>query len=238
MPVVLPVICHYDMVTSLQQASIIFDCGADGVILMSSDSNERLTLLAAEAVKLEYPDKRIGVNLCHMDERAAVRLVKGAYIDILWVHVANEILTSSSEQALSLQRALIDVPHLDCFTSLLGNHAEPAPILGQLAIYATRLGLIPVTQSISNTPPLTPEQILDIRLTLNTEGRALPLAVSAGITMGNVATLAPLASHFFLHDPALCDRHHVHPDVFRPLILSLKGATPRGDITMEPIDIA
>lgn len=60
---ILPVIHHIDDKTSLEQAEVAFDAGADGVFLISHEGEDLVLANLGQIIKTRHDTKLVGLNL-------------------------------------------------------------------------------------------------------------------------------------------------------------------------------
>ncbi len=80
----LPVIHHLDVDTSIEQAAFAFEHGADGVFLIEMAGDSRRPERAAVAIKRAHPDRLVGMNRLGVDPVEALLADSRLGLDMTW----------------------------------------------------------------------------------------------------------------------------------------------------------
>lgn len=80
-----PVIHHYNDLLTQKQADIAFECGADGVFIISHYGDDHGVIQSAWHTHVRYPDKDVGVNLLSTKvEEVASKVNSSSCINMVW----------------------------------------------------------------------------------------------------------------------------------------------------------
>lgn len=82
---VYPVIHHVDNSLTLDQAGLAFECGADGVFVISHNGQDADVVNNARLIHMAYPDKDLGVNLLSTPiQNVAKEVLSSSCINMVW----------------------------------------------------------------------------------------------------------------------------------------------------------
>lgn len=225
-PLVLPVVHHLDYQTSYSQAALALNLGADGVFFISHHGEDAQLFAPALDLKETFPDKLVGVNLLKSSALIALKSVMypavGAkhVLDMVWAdspgvnsvqvndraHEISRLLASPvKEQEFPLPIGKVS----QFFASVAFKYQAPETDPGAAAVNATLLGFIPTTSgpATGRAPDLV--KIQTMREALNAKcGRHAPLAIASGMTVENVKSFLPYATHFLVSTGISSDDYH------------------------------
>jgi len=201
---VFPVIHHLDAATTLDQADLAFDAGADGIFLISHPGDDRALPELGAQVKTAYPKKRAGLNLLGTAVMLSAHIVARYDLDMLWIDHCGV----SSAGITAVGKTLADFQACHAKVEVFGSVAfkyqayEPSP--ASAAALALQCGFIPTTSGPATGKPPTERVIAAMSLAT---GRRL--AVASGMTSENVAQFAPYLSHVLVATGVSTDGHHL-----------------------------
>lgn len=218
---ILPVIHYLDDHTTLKQATLAFDAGADGIFLISHGGQDEALYMPATVIKGRYKHKLVGMNLLATDNLKALDCVKSLGLDMLWMDAPGVSSQGATDQAKALvATARNHHKPLMLFASVAFKYQPEDPNPPSAALRAVKLGMIPTTSGVATGQPPTVEKISDMRDVI---GSTEPLAVASGMTPGNVGRYAPMLSHILVSTGVSVDEHHLDADKLAVFIKSAKS---------------
>lgn len=214
MSLVYPVIHQLTPALSLTEADIAFDCGADGVFLISHNGDNLTLLPVARQIKHKYPDKKIGINLLGHDQNDTLELAMEYFIDMVWFDycgVDSNGLTAEGER-LRAWKSTDTGKDIDVFASVAFKYQAPEPLPALAAQNAALSGFIPTTSGsgTGHAPELS--KIIEM-----SSGSPL-LGIASGMTVDNVRDFAPYLTHILVSTGVSSDFHHLDKDVLTEFI--------------------
>jgi predicted TIM-barrel enzyme len=213
---ILPVIHYLDDHTTLTEATLAFDAGADGVFLISHGGQDEALYMPAAVIKGRYKHKLVGMNLLATDNMKALDCVKSLGLDMLWMDAPGVSSQGATDQAKALVAAARNHHKpLMLFGSVAFKYQPEDPNPPSAALRAVKLGMIPTTSGVATGQPPTVEKISDMRDVI---GPTEPLAVASGITPKNVGLYAPLLSHILVSTGVSMDEYHLDVEKLSALI--------------------
>lgn len=215
MPLVLPVIHFLDDETTMSEAQLAMDCGADGVFLISMDGegDDILPSLAA-TLKGRFPGKLIGINLLSRHIARAYQAARDFGLDMVWgdkAGVSSSGLTADGRWLMEQIEANGDRGPL-LFASVAFKYQPIDPNPAGAAAMAAQMGAIPTTSGLATGQPPSREKIAFMR------GATPSLAVASGLDCDNVDQFVPLVSHILVSTGVSKDGHHFDADKLTRLV--------------------
>lgn len=227
---VLPVIHHLDAATTLREAEIALECGADGVFLISHDGACMSLLELGAAIKGRSPAAFVGINMLSRGALEAHDMACDFHLDALWADnvgvssrgVANLGHSLAAAMNARNQKQTSSVrPHLQVFGSVAFKYQahEPNPVLA--GVNALDLGMIPTTSGAATGSAPTLEKVAAMSAAVHGK-----LAVASGMSCDNIEQFAPLLSHVLVSTGVSVDDFHFDRAKLRTLIRLAHQATP------------
>lgn len=203
-PFVSPVIHHLDRETSIDQAALAFQAGADGVFLISHRGADNALFEPAAVIKSSYPEKRVGLNLLDSSAFNALRLVAAEGLDMVWADSPGVDSKSSGIDA-GLIRAWLDAHRkVEFFGSVAFKYQPHEPNPAGAAVRAEKHGMLPTTSGEATGQPPTVAKAAAMYAALK-NGR---LAVASGMTPENVREYLPYFTHYLVATGVSRDHYH------------------------------
>lgn len=208
MTLVYPVIHYLDAQTTLDEAAIAFDCGADGIFLISHHGDDMDLLVLGKVIKARNGSKFVGINMLGLPFLRAHEYAQDMGLDGIWGdHVGvssaglNRVGYELKQRMLQQQDTQIQI-----FGSIAFKYQpiETRPVLA--AQKAMDLGVIPTTSGSATGCAPTLEKISS--MSAGVKGR---LAVASGMTPENIAVFAPYLSHVLVSTGVSSDPYHFDP---------------------------
>lgn len=207
------VIHHRDPATTLNQATVARDCGANGVFLISHRGEDDLLVPLAGQVKHHHRDFRVGINLLSRPPMTACEAALLQGLDMVWADQMGVSSAGGTHTAEMLARVAMNHPQLDLFASVAFKYQAPEPDPAQAAVQAKRFGFIPTTSGVGTGHAPDVAKIAD--MSRATAGR---LAVASGMTPENVHAYAPYLSHILVATGVSLDEYRIDPSRLSALI--------------------
>ena len=214
-PLIYPVIHQLTPELSLQQADLAFECGADGVFLISHTCDNLALLPVARKIKHKYPYNKIGINLLGHDTMDTIDLAMEYFIDMVWFDYCGISSSGFTQEALRIDawkqdHSIID---FDVFASVAFKYQAPELNPELAATYAKLIDCIPTTSGTATGH--APELAKISSMSKATDGT---LAVASGMDVNNVSEFAPYLSHILVSTGVSDDFHHINPELLTEFI--------------------
>lgn len=200
--IVYPVIHHRDDATTLSEARIAYEAGADGVFLISHLGNNNDLIPLAVNIKKLFNFK-VGLNFLGNDAMDTAKIVKANGLDMVWSDYCG-----LSSEGLSLEGYELHFwsqynPTIEIFASVAFKYQahEPNPPLA--AELAKKNGFIPTTSGYGTGHAPTVEKIES--MSKATDGL---LAVASGMTPDNIEDFKDHISHVLVSTGISLDEYH------------------------------
>lgn len=201
MSLVYPVIHHLDAATTLIEAQIAHDCGADGVFLISHHGEDIDLLELGNVIHGRLPRFFVGINLLATHCLEAFDMAREFGLDGVWADRVGVSSRGADEVGLVLGARLKNsrlgnasaTAPLQVFGSVAFKYqsVEPAPALAAQKAFA--LGMIPTTSGAGTGLAPSMDKIIAMSEAVNGT-----LAVASGMSCENVAEFAPYLSHILV----------------------------------------
>lgn len=209
-----PVIHHLDRPTTLAQAQLAIDAGADGVFLISHNGEDSVLPLMAQDVRRIAAEQQkefdVGINLLSTPPSEAMFIALCECLDMIWFDRAGVSGAGATSLALDLSRCLREeneacrvdgVKTFSVFASVAFKYQPEEPNPMDAARNARALDFIPTTSGPATGSPPTLE-----KLVLMAGGKKI--AVASGLNIHNIAEFAPYLSHALVASSVSVDEHH------------------------------
>lgn len=218
---IIPVVHHLDYRTSCSQGALVLSAGADGVFLISHGGKDEDLFAPAAALKEQFPDKLVGLNLLGHQALSALSQVRAAGLDMVWDDAPGVTSTQSNGSAQEIAHLLTTIASsLLFFGSVAFKYQPHEPSPGQAAVRARQLGMIPTTSGPGTGEPPSVAKIAAMHGAL---GNKAPLAIASGMTPENVGSFLPYLTHFLVATGVSLDDHHFTPNKLDAFIRAVRG---------------
>lgn len=204
---VFPVIHHLDENLTIEEAKIAYECGADGVFLISHENKDIDLPFIGQTIKsYDWKNEKdedffVGLNLLSTPVCEAFNVVKDSFLDAVWVDnpgVTSDKITTTGSQLIELSQ---QYPHVQVFASVAFKYQAVESDPKEAAIRARQFGWIPTTSGIGtgSAPEVSKlETMFD-----NT------LAIASGMTPENVQQFMPYLSHILVATGVSQDEYRI-----------------------------
>jgi len=187
MAVVVPVIHHIDLATTLANAEIAAAAGCDGVLLIQMDGRDHELDAPAVEVKRLFPALRVGTNRLVMEPREAVDRDRGLGLDCTWSDSPGVTSRAVGRRAEAAARAANRAYRFYGSVAFKGQPHEPDP--ARAAVAAAALGWVVTTSGPATG--IAPEVGK-----LRAMREAIPDA--SGVAPDNASLIAPLVDEILV----------------------------------------
>lgn len=216
MKIVYPVIHFKDNDTTIKEARLAYECGADGVFLISHIGNDLNLIPLANKIKKEIPFK-VGLNLLGMNVNFTAKMVQENGLDMVWgdsCGVSSIGITSEGQQLTNFAKLNHQI---EIFASVAFKYQRPEkePVLA--AINALNCGFIPTTSGSGTGYAPEVEKISSMSNGVNGL-----LAVASGMTVENIDNFKTYLSHVLIATGVSKDEYHFDPDKLKAFIEKFK----------------
>lgn len=202
---VLPVVHYLDCDTSVEQASLAFSLGADGVFFISHNGANKALYKPATIVKSVHPNKLIGLNLLGESPLHALTEVRRLELDMVWTDTPGVSSEGLTPLGAELQTRLAHMAKKPLFFGSVAFKYQPKePHPGAAARQAMLAGMLPTTSGTATGSPPSVEKAREMKSAVD-DGA---LAVASGMTPENVVEYLPYFSHFLVATGVSVDEHH------------------------------
>lgn len=205
MKTIIPVIHHLDEATSIEQAVLAFDCGADGIFLISHNGQDDKLVEPARKIKEMYSNKKIGLNLLSSFAIDTLQVVMNEGLDMAWVDSPGVTSAKVSEEAVQISELLMSVNMPELYGSVAFKYQAFDPEPGVAANAAINLHMIPTTSGEATGTAPSMKKVKTMRAVLGSEK---PLAIASGMTPDNVSAFTPYCTHFLVATGISKDMYH------------------------------
>lgn len=218
---VLPVIHHRDVGLTFEQVDLVFECGADGVFLISHGGDDYDLMDIIIQLRKENPKYYVGVNFLGINgpvEAYNVAATTGA--NAVWMDDAgvNSVHTEFGQKVAAAKRARAGSE--DIFASVAFKYQGPEENPALAAQNALALGFIPTTSGSGTGRAPELQKIIDMSNAVGGQ-----LAVASGMTPENVAQFAPYLSHILVATGVSLDMHRFDYEKLTAFIGAVRNAT-------------
>lgn len=209
-----PVIHHLDRVTTIDQAVLAHECGADGVFLISHNQQNDALPRARREIQACLPGFRVGVNFLGWSILDAYKVAEDVGLDMVWFDAPGITSRGLSGDGLRLVEYIRahSIGRAEVFASVAFKYQPPEPIPSAAAALARNLGFIPTTSGPATGVAPDVQKVADMF------GQAGPLAVASGMTADNVAPFVPYLSHILVATGVSLDDHHFDFELLRRFV--------------------
>lgn len=201
---VLPVVHHLDVDTTMSQAKIAFQAGAAGVFLISHNGRDAQIAHCARLLKEQYPERKIGLNLLGAPASIALTIASNIGIDMVWADAPGVTSAGWTPAGLVLSERLKLAGLPTFFGSVAFKYQPHDPCPARAAQTCAQGGMLPTTsgEGTGKAPQLEKAQLMSEALAGG------PLAVASGMTPENIAQYLPYFTHYLVATGVSRDMHH------------------------------
>jgi predicted TIM-barrel enzyme len=225
---ILPVIHHLDRTTTIAQANLALNCGADGVFLISHAGNdEALVPLGVEIATawraLPSASGRhpfVGVNLLNTNPSHALPKVASAGLDGLWVDTPGVTSSGLTPAGQKLATLIAQYNSVKVFGSVAFKYQPEDLDPAKAAAKALKAGMLPTTSGAATGVAPTLDKIIAMSRAAGGE-----LAVASGMKLSNVAEFCPHLSHILVATGVSQDEHHFDEAILRQFVELVRSKT-------------
>lgn len=216
---VLPVIHHIDHETTLEQARLAHEAGADGVFLISHGGEDHVLPGLATRIKSAYPGLQVGINLLSVSPLEACTAAANLGLDMVWAD--NMGVDSSGLNALGeqLSRFAVDHPEIKLFASVAFKYQPAESDPPRAALKAQGAGFIATTSG--DATGRAPDVFKVASMSVACAG---DLAVASGLTPENIEQYAPLIEYALVATGVSRDEHHFDLDKLQSFVAAVRLA--------------
>lgn len=200
---VYPVIDHIDATTTLDQASLAFEAGADGVFLISHNNADNEIIELAKQVKINHKTKKIGLNLLNTDILLAAQIVLDSGIDMLWGDRCGVSSIGLNDTGIRLSQFAKMNPEIQVFASVAFKYQETEPNPELAALIALSANFMPTTSGAATGK--APDTLKIKTMSFSTSG---VLAIASGMTVDNIKQFSPFVSDILVATGVSTDEYH------------------------------
>lgn len=218
MKYVLPVIHHIDKDTTWEQATLAYQCGADGVFLISHFNEDmELAPIAREILDENWLNRKkqkftVGLNLLNTTPLDALDIVLKYKLDALWLDNAGINSTGISVYGQKIIEQHIINSEIKIFASVAFKYQAHEPNPAKAAQVVDSLGLIATTSGSGTGSAPSLDKIASM---VPDSGQ---LAVASGMTVENISNFKPYLSHILVATGVSVDDHHFDKDLLKKFI--------------------
>lgn len=210
---VYPVIHHLDVVRTYDEVSIAFECGADGIFLISHDGKDSEICHLAKELKIKYPNKKIGINLLQSDDHLAFEVAVHFNLDMVWSDFCGVTSKGLNRRAQQLSTMIENRKDIDFFASVAFKYQATELDPARAAIEALNAGFIPTTSGSATGVAADLDKVK-----IMSEASNGLLAIASGIDYNNVLEYTPYVSHILVSSGVSKDFYHIDYEKLRSLI--------------------
>ena len=191
-PQIWPVIHVDNLEDTLEDVQLVQDSGCDGVFLISMKGEDEELKLIAGAVRTQFPEFRIGINMLSTDALNGLQVAAGLDLDAVWSDCPGVNSQGTNTIAMEVGRFISETATPIFFGSVAFKYQPHEPEPAVAAAIAHGLGMIPTTSGEGTGKPPSAEKLKAMRAA----GR--PLAVASGISSENVLELGKYVTHILI----------------------------------------
>jgi len=209
---VYPVIHYYNKETTISEAAKAFECGADGVFLISHiGQNEKLIPLAIE-IKEKFKMK-VGINFLGDDVLSTAKIVEQNNLDMVWSDDCGVSSAGLNFNGFQLKEWSDANPNIEVFASVAFKYqiVDNNPPLA--ALNALNAGFIPTTSGSGTGSAPTLEKIRP--MSKMTKGK---IAVASGMTCENIHIFKTHLSDILVSTGISDDDYHFNVEKMKKFI--------------------
>jgi len=202
MPKIYPVIHYKDDITTLDEALLASEVGADGIFLISHiGHNECLIPLAVKIKQLH--GFRVGLNFLGDDVLSTANIVKEHGLDMVWGDYCGVSSSGLNDKGRKLKVWADNNPNIDVFASVAFKYQDIETDPPLAARHALMAGFIPTTSGSGTGYAPSIEKIST--MSACTDGI---LAVASGMNCENVQKFSPYLSSILVATGVSIDEYH------------------------------
>lgn len=209
---VYPVIHYKDDITTMNEACIAYEAGADGVFLISHlGDNENLIPIAVNIKKtLGF---NVGLNFLGDDAMYTAKIVKEYGLDMVWSDYCGLSSEGLSLEGYQLHFWGEDNKHIEIFASVAFKYQADEPNPPLAAEFAKKYGFIPTTSGSGTGHAPTVEKIESMSVAAGG-----CLAVASGMTPKNIEQFKDHISHVLVSTGISRDEYHFDEELIKLFI--------------------
>lgn len=220
---IFPILHFLDRATTLWQVSVARRCGAAGVFLLCSESDDANDIVdVAWKTKQLNPSFAVGIKLPSFTPLQAAERALEAGLDMVWTDDMGVSSTGFTAAGMRMAEFATQHPGLALFASVALAHQPVDPAPGLAAQNALTAGFVPTTTTAA-TVEAYPNLAQLKAMSKATRGT---LAVASGITADNVAACAPYVSHILVSSGIFSDQYHIDQYKLEQLLRCARRALP------------
>lgn len=218
---VFPVIHEINEATSIGQADLAFEEGADGVFLISHHGRDIPLLTSAQIIKTRHPHKLIGVNLLNTRVDIGLQWALSAGVDMFWTDVPEVSSKGPQPMALQLKNQLEAHPrhNLKLYASIAFKYQAQDPFPGAAAEEVVKLGFVPTTSGSATGKAPDVSKLQGMRHAIGPQER---LAIASGMTPENVTAYTDHVTDFLVATGVSDDAYHFNREKLASFIAKVK----------------
>ena len=201
---VFPVIHHLNDSLALEEAQVAYECGADGVFLISHHNKDKDLPFIGQTIKSYGWNNNnffVGLNLLSTPACEAFNIVKDSSLDAVWLDnpgITSNKITMAGSQLIELSQ---QYPHVQVFASVAFKYQPIESDPKEAAIRVRQFGWIPTTSGsgTGSAPEVSKLQTMFDKT----------LAIASGMTPENVQQFMPYLSHILVATGVSQDEYRI-----------------------------
>lgn len=213
---VYPVIHYFDDNTTIQEAKIAKEYGADGVFLISHIGNDENLIYLAKKIKNDL-NFRTGLNLLTFEQLHTANIVRANNIDMVWFDncgVSSEGLNTLGQE---LSEFSIKNPNIEIYGSIAFKYQKHEPNPSLTAKIAYNAGFIPTTSGLATG------KAPDINKMSSMFSENNILAVASGMNNDNISIFKNYLTHILVSTGISKDDFHFDRTLIKNFIEKAKS---------------
>lgn len=220
------VIHHRDELHTLDQARISFECGVDGIFLISHDGRNDEILKLIPTLKKQYPRKQIGINFLGWDLIKTIRSSNNLIhsLDILWLDDVGIGSTKWDYKTTLLTSNSRIYPEIKIFGSIAFKYQEEDTDPQFSVKLAEHFNFTPITSGSATGFAPTLDKIKKM-----SEISKRGLGIASGLNIENIESFLPYTKHILVSTGISLDFHTI--DIEKLLIFVSKVRAYTADFT-------
>ena len=215
MPKVYPVIHYKDDDTTIAEAELAKEVGADGVFLISHiGRNENLIPLAIKIKELF--GFKVGLNFLGNTAIYTANVVKDNNLDMIWADSCGVTSKGLDQEGIELKKWYEENKNIEVFASVAFKYQAVDNNPPLAALEAQKAGFIPTTSGSGTGSAPTIDKIKSM-----SEETSGLLGVASGMNCENINSFKPYLSHILVSTGVSKDEHHFdYEKLYRFIILA------------------
>lgn len=225
---VYPVIHQLTPETSIAEAQVAFECGADGVFLISHNGQNEELFAPACKIKKMFPYAKVGMNLLGYSALDSLETVIDFGLDMVWVDDCGVRSDEKKDYVQKISEILYrnkGIPEFYGSVAFKYQREDSNP--GLAAIEACKAGMIPTTSGTGTGSAPQVDKIHGMQESLRTlqsetHFGSMPLAIASGMDPDNIDQFLPYATHFLVSTGISSDFYHLDKEKTKNFIDKVK----------------